>query len=97
MFFNNKMDFTEIPISNSETLEILQIKEHKLITKEFFDYLKENKIISKYPLNILRELKKSNLLESDLISLTSVSNTNYTNMLNESDSNMINQHFNISN
>ncbi len=92
------MDVTEeIPISNLEVYNILKINSQAPIVKEFFDYLKSNQITTLYPLDALRELKKINEIHADIVTLTTLSNTNYTHILDEHDRLLINSHFNISN
>ncbi len=87
----------EIPISNLEVFNILKINTQAPIVKEFFEYLKRNQIKTLYPLDTLRELKKTNEIHADIITLATLSNTNYTDVLDEHDKNIINNHFNISN
>ncbi len=87
----------ETPISNLEVFNILKINSETPIVKEFFEYLKSNQIKTLYPLDALRELKKTNDIHADIITLATLSNTNCTNVLDENDKNIINNHFNISN
>jgi predicted Zn-ribbon and HTH transcriptional regulator len=85
-----------IPISNSEVYKILRNKTHIGNVDEIFKYLDDNKIKSLYPLDDLRNLKKTAKLNADILKLAMVSNTNCINILDEEDILVINKHFNIS-
>lgn len=93
-------EITEVPLSNREVLKVLKARtnsnegKHHQRTLEIMQYLDSiEKGTYKYPFEILRELKTSKNLDSDLITLAVVSNISDLNILPASDKKKIEQYF----
>ncbi len=85
----------EVPLSNSEVLKVLKAKtsiNQNSKCSEILKYLQSIPISNKYSLELLRDLKTQNILETDLLTLAMVSNISDLSILKEQDRNTIELH-----
>jgi len=80
---------TEVPLSNREVIKVLKARENMETNKDIADMITylETTITQKdkYPLEKLRDIKKSEGLEASLITLAILSNTQDLTILSSSD------------